>query len=773
MTFSERPPSGAEFTLITNERGNACKEFSLDDCRKLTTKPSAQVWEGAFARVAAASLDDFLRLRSLFNDPSTCIIYGVPKNGSEKGALATKAERWRFPGSLARCRDDFAFRENLPGVLFLDHDRRKGPDAKRWTWQELDAAFCEALPGLNETRRAWLPSSSAFLNRELDDYELRGAGGWRMYCLIDDAAAIPRILDYLFQRLWGLGHGFIEISEGGSALVRTLIDGCTGTSERIDFIADPILGPGTLRRVPAEFPVLLGGKPMLASGAVPLPERMADWRQNNAGVCEARAAAKPRLESLRAEIVERRLPEFRKANPVATVEELRRSIRAAMEDGAPLGLDFVLYRPDWTPITVRNLISLIILLGDAIELLDPQEPDYDGGRQVAQAYFNAGTNSAYIHSFAHGGRTFDLTRAVRELQAEAPTEVKLPATQPACPQHGPVTGGSAPAGMKGDNLPGAMLTARELKDMAFPPQKFICQGLISEGCSILGARPKAGKSWLALDLARAVATGGEALGRRCEQGDVLYLALEDTPRRLKDRLARIEQSSGDWSDALRFANEWPKGEAAVDKFHEWRRCVSNPRLIIVDTFQKVKGAPKSRNGPNYAEDYDAGAVFQSFTKDTGVSILLIHHTKKQDAEDPFDTLSGTLGTNAAADSLHVIKPAPKSGSMMLHGRGRDLAEYAIPIEFDKDTCRWTKGTLFEVPNCSATEQKIIGAFRNVGAFEMTPSDVHKATGLDYDLAKRTMGRLAEKGTLTKPSRGVYALRDIPPNDLERVSAFYP
>ena len=152
-----------------------------------------------------------------------------------------------------------------------------------------------------------------------------------MYCLIDDAAAIPRILDYLFQRLWGLGHGFIEISEGGSALVRTLIDGCTGTSERIDFIADPILGPGTLRRVPAEFPVLLGRYAMLASGAVPLPERMADWRQNNAGVCEARAAGETAAEFLaRGNRKSRRLPEFRKANPVATVEELRRSIRAAM-----------------------------------------------------------------------------------------------------------------------------------------------------------------------------------------------------------------------------------------------------------------------------------------------------------------------------------------------------------------------------------------------------------------------------------------------------------
>ena len=84
MTFSERPPSGAESTLITNERGNACKEFSLDDCRKLTTKPSAQVWEGAFARVAAASLMTSCAYAVYSTIPSTCIIYGVPKKWFRK-----------------------------------------------------------------------------------------------------------------------------------------------------------------------------------------------------------------------------------------------------------------------------------------------------------------------------------------------------------------------------------------------------------------------------------------------------------------------------------------------------------------------------------------------------------------------------------------------------------------------------------------------------------------------------------------------------------------
>ena len=83
-------------------------------------------------------------------------------------------------------------------------------------------------------------------------------------------------------------------------------------------------------------------------------------------------------------------------------------------------------------------------------------------------------------------------------------------------------------------------SAHELGAMTFPPIKFAVPGLIPEGCSILAGRPKLGKSWLALDIALAVARGSYCLGDlQCEQGEVLYLALEDNKRRLRSRIEKV------------------------------------------------------------------------------------------------------------------------------------------------------------------------------------------------------------------------------------------
>src|SRR5436190_17685404 len=89
-----------------------------------------------------------------------------------------------------------------------------------------------------------------------------------------------------------------------------------------------------------------------------------------------------------------------------------------------------------------------------------------------------------------------------------------------------------------------IVTAAELADMIFPPVSYVVDGYIAEGLTILAGRPKAGKSWLALNFGTAVASGGVALGSvRVEVGDVLYLALEDNRRRLKQRLKQIMQGA--------------------------------------------------------------------------------------------------------------------------------------------------------------------------------------------------------------------------------------
>jgi hypothetical protein len=134
------------------------------------------------------------------------------------------------------------FAPGKPGVLSLDCDLDDVENVPK-EWRILDDIACAALPGLRETRRAWTPSNSAFLYREADGREFKGAGSWRLRFLVDDASAIPRIINYLFQSLWATGYGWIEPAKDGSQLVRTLIDGSTGSPEKPDFLA-PILKPG-------------------------------------------------------------------------------------------------------------------------------------------------------------------------------------------------------------------------------------------------------------------------------------------------------------------------------------------------------------------------------------------------------------------------------------------------------------------------------------------------------------------------------------------------
>ena len=78
-----------------------------------------------------------------------------------------------------------------------------------------------------------------------------------------------------------------------------------------------------------------------------------------------------------------------------------------------------------------------------------------------------------------------------------------------------------------------VFTAADLMRMELPPARWAVEGIIPEGLSVLAGKPKLGKSWLALEQGIAGASGGVALGEiDVTAGPVLYLALEDTRRRL-------------------------------------------------------------------------------------------------------------------------------------------------------------------------------------------------------------------------------------------------
>jgi RecA-family ATPase len=120
---------------------------------------------------------------------------------------------------------------------------------------------------------------------------------------------------------------------------------------------------------------------------------------------------------------------------------------------------------------------------------------------------------------------------------------------------------------------------------------------------------------------------------------------------------------------------------------DWIENATQPRLIVIDTLAMVK-APKRRDESSYDADYAAVKELCTLANQYGFAIVLVHHLRKADADNAFDTVSGTLGLTGAPDSILVLK-RDSSGTVILHGHGRDLAALEKAMAFNREACTWS------------------------------------------------------------------------------------
>jgi hypothetical protein len=300
-------------------------------------------------------------------------------------------------------------------------------------------------------------------------------------------------------------------------------------------------------------------------------------------------------------------------------------------------------------------------------------------------------------------------------------------------------------------------TAKELKTMTFPPIKYMVPGLIVEGLTLFVGRPKIGKSFLMLQVANAIARGTTTLGApECVPGDVLYCALEDNKRRLQSRLEKMQIK--DWSEQLHFRIAIPRlDEGAIDLIRDWVGSVRHPRLVIIDTFKRVRPLGSGR-GTQYEEDYDSLMPLHDLAQELGIAIVVVHHDRKASADDPFDTVSGTLGLNAVVDSVMVLVRDP-SGAMILHLRGRDLEEVAKAIRFERNICGWKMlGNADEVRR-SQERTRIIKAMEAIGA-PASPAEIAREAESSAANVTKLLARMARDGLIRRPTHGKYSLDNV-------------
>lgn len=236
---------------------------------------------------------------------------------------------------------------------------------------------------------------------------------------------------------------------------------------------------------------------------------------------------------------------------------------------------------------------------------------------------------------------------------------------------------------------GQPISARDLLAMQFQPVNYVVPGYIADGLSLLAGAPKIGKSWLVMEIATAIASGGTCLGGiQCVRGDVLYLALEDNRRRVQSRLKiMLTSAEGEFPDGLYFDTDWPRAEEGVGKLRQWLNDHPNARLVIIDVLARVKAGRKTKDQQQYDVDYLAVSQLQQLANEFGIAVVVVHHTRKAKADvDPFDEISGTLGLSGAADTALVLRQTQTG--VVLYGRGRDIEEIETAVQFDSETCKW-------------------------------------------------------------------------------------
>lgn len=233
------------------------------------------------------------------------------------------------------------------------------------------------------------------------------------------------------------------------------------------------------------------------------------------------------------------------------------------------------------------------------------------------------------------------------------------------------------------------ISARELQRKEIPPMRFVVNGLIPAGLNILASPPKYGKSWLVLDLGMSVASGRKFLGYTTNRCACLYLALEDSQRRLKSRMNKLLCSSPA-PDGFYFATAAkPLDDGLLDELEAFLDAHRDTGLIIIDTLQRVRGAAHGREGA-YAADYREVGALKAFADRHNVALLLVHHLRKmKDDGDPFNMISGTNGISGAADTMIVLSKEKRADSnATMSVVGRDVESCDMVLTFDSESCRW-------------------------------------------------------------------------------------
>ena len=230
------------------------------------------------------------------------------------------------------------------------------------------------------------------------------------------------------------------------------------------------------------------------------------------------------------------------------------------------------------------------------------------------------------------------------------------------------------------------VTLNQLFEEVFPSRPPVIDGLLHTGTYLLAGAPKVGKSFLVAQIAYHVSTGQPLWDNPVRKGTVLYLALEDDYRRLQERMSRMFGVEG--NENLFFSTcAKTIGNGLDEQIELFIQEHPNTNLIIIDTLQKIREA--SGETYSYASDYEVIGQLKKLADAKGICVLIVHHTRKQQAGDKFEMISGTTGLLGCADGAFLLQKEKRTDlNATLEIVGRDQPDQRLYLMRDAEKLLW-------------------------------------------------------------------------------------
>ena len=294
--------------------------------------------------------------------------------------------------------------------------------------------------------------------------------------------------------------------------------------------------------------------------------------------------------------------------------------------------------------------------------------------------------------------------------------------------------------------------AAAVYDADYPEPAPLVDEILYPGLTILGGRPKVGKSWFALQLAVALITGQKLaayldVARPCR---CLYISLEDRPRQIRSRLRRLTPP-GEHLARLDFVFELEAlmagGAAQLD------RCLADHPVdvVIVDSLLAAVKQAKREHVDVMQTDYNIVAILRQIAEKHALALVLIAHTRKA-AGDFLDLIQGTSGTTAASDAVWVLQRTPE-GEAVLAVTGREVTSTVFGLRRGDGDPAWIITGEGDEVTQSEARRDILLLLREEGP--MKPGKIAQQLRKNISGVHRLLYGLCNAGLVVRSAYGTY------------------